>query len=112
MFTRLMTASALTLGLAAPALAEGDPAAGEKVFNKCKACHMVGEGAKNRVGPVLNGVVGGPVAAVADFAYSDVFREKAAAGAVWTEEELAALPCQPAQICQGHQDGLCRSAQG
>ena len=101
MFTRLMTASALTLGLAAPALAEGDPAAGEKVFNKCKACHMVGEGAKNRVGPVLNGVVGGPVAAVADFAYSDVFREKAAAGAVWTEEELAAFLASPRKYAKG-----------
>ena len=41
MFTRLMTASALTLGLAAPALAEGDPAAGEKVFNKCKASNWL-----------------------------------------------------------------------
>lgn len=101
MFTRLMTASALTLGLAAPALAEGDPAAGEKVFNKCKACHMVGEGAKNRVGPVLNGVVGGPVAAVAYFAYSDVFREKAAAGAVWTEEELAAFLASPRKYAKG-----------
>ena len=36
----------------------GDPAAGEKVFNKCKACHAVGEGAKNKSGPVLNNLMG------------------------------------------------------
>ena len=35
-----------------------DAAAGEKVFAKCKICHQIGEGAKNMVGPVLNGVVG------------------------------------------------------
>jgi cytochrome c len=35
-----------------------DAALGEKVFLKCKACHQIGEGAKDAVGPVLNGVVG------------------------------------------------------
>lgn len=101
MFNRLMTAGALTLSLAAPAFAEGDPAAGEKVFRKCKACHMVGEDAKNRVGPALNGVVGGPVASVEDFKYSDVFQEKAAAGAVWTEDELAAFLASPRKYAKG-----------
>ena len=40
------------------ALDGGDAANGEKVFKKCMSCHMVGEGAKNKVGPVLNGVFG------------------------------------------------------
>ncbi|MBZ6076154.1 c-type cytochrome [Microvirga puerhi] len=49
---------------AAPTLAQeaaaktGDPAAGEKIFAQCKACHQIGEGAKNAVGPVLNGIIG------------------------------------------------------
>ena len=37
-----------------------DAAAGETVFKKCKVCHQIGEGARNMVGPVLNGVVGPP----------------------------------------------------
>ena len=43
---------------AGQALAAGDPAAGEKIFAKCKACHQVGETAKNAIGPELNGVDG------------------------------------------------------
>ncbi|MBC7153372.1 MAG: cytochrome c family protein [Rhodobacteraceae bacterium] len=101
MFTRLITAGALTLSLAASALAEGDTAAGEKVFNKCKACHMVGEDAQNRVGPVLNGIVDRPVAAGEGFKYSDVFQEKAAEGAVWSEEELAAFLASPRKYAKG-----------
>lgn len=53
-------AAAAGIALALPALAEGDAALGEKVFGKCKACHAVGEGAKNKVGPELNGIVGRP----------------------------------------------------
>ncbi|RXV66926.1 cytochrome c family protein [Roseovarius sp. A46] len=97
---KLVTAI-LALAVAAPAWAEGDPEAGEKVFRKCKACHMVGEGAKNRVGPVLNGVVGGPVASVEGFKYSDVFQEMAAEDAVWTEEELAAFLDSPRKYAKG-----------
>jgi hypothetical protein len=40
-----------------------DAALGEKVFLKCKACHQIGEGAKDAVGPVLNGIVGRPAKA-------------------------------------------------
>lgn len=101
MVTRSLITAALTLGLAAPALAEGDPAAGEKVFNKCKACHMVGEDAKNRVGPVLNGIVGNPVGAVEDFKYSDVFQSMAAEGRVWTEEELSVYLAKPGDYAKG-----------
>ena len=58
MKTKAALFAALFAVAAAPAFAQGDAAAGEKVFNKCKACHMVGDGAKNRVGPQLNAVVG------------------------------------------------------
>lgn len=49
---------ALGLGLAGPALADGDPAKGKKVFRKCKACHTVGDKARNKIGPILNGKIG------------------------------------------------------
>jgi cytochrome c len=52
-------AGAALLASAGVAVAQ-DAAAGEKVFSKCKICHQIGEGAKNMVGPVLNGVVGRP----------------------------------------------------
>ena len=68
------TISALTLvaGLiatAAPAAAQ-DVAAGEKAFSKCRPCHMIGENAKNGVGPVLNGVIGRPAGTVEGYNYS------------------------------------------
>jgi len=42
---------------AGPAFAQ-DAAAGENSFKKCLPCHSVGAGAKNKVGPVLNGLEG------------------------------------------------------
>ena len=57
--TATMGASALVVlaWSGAAALAEGDPAAGEKTFKKCKACHVV-DSDKHRVGPSLKGVFG------------------------------------------------------
>ena len=48
-----------------------DAAAGEKVFLVCKACHQLGESAKNAVGPVLNGLFGRKAGAVEGYSYSD-----------------------------------------
>ncbi len=53
------------------ARADGDPAAGKIVFHKCHACHNIGEGAHNSVGPVLNGVVGRKAGTYKDYVYSD-----------------------------------------
>lgn len=63
-------------------------AQGEKVFKKCKACHQVGEGAKNKTGPLLNGVVGAPITHVEGFKYSKDFQDAHAEGFVWNEENL------------------------
>lgn len=61
---------------------------GEQVFRKCRACHQVGEGAKNAVGPQLNDIVGRPAGAVEGFNYSQANKEAGAGGLVWTEENL------------------------
>ena len=53
-------------------MSAADPAAGEKVFGKCKSCHKVD--GNNATGPHLNGVVGRAVASVADFGYSDAMK--------------------------------------
>ncbi|WP_407495594.1 c-type cytochrome [Pseudooceanicola sp. MF1-13] len=70
-------------------------AEGENVFKKCKACHQVGDGAKNRTGPVLNGVVGAQIAHVGDFKYSNDMAALGEEGKVWTEEELSAFLEKP-----------------
>lgn len=62
--------------------ASGDPAAGEKVFNKCRPCHQIGEGAHNSVGPELNGVIGRHSGSVADYDYSDANKNS---GLTWDE---------------------------
>ena len=74
---------------------------GEKVFRKCKACHQVGDGAKNRTGPVLNGVVGAQLAHVEDFRYGKTIEEMAAEGMVWNEENLAAFLADPRGFISG-----------
>ncbi len=84
---------------AAPAAAAAlDPAlvaAGETVFKKCKACHQVGADAKNKVGPVLNGLIGRSIASVDGFKYSPAMKAKADEGFVWTEETVAAYLKDP-----------------
>lgn len=76
-------------------------AAGEKVFKKCKACHQVGDGAKNRTGPMLNGIVNAPAGAVEGFRYSKAMKAAAEAGLVWTPEELNAFLAKPKAYMKG-----------
>lgn len=67
---------------AGQAFAAGDAAAGEKVFAKCKACHQVGEGAKNAVAPQLNGLNGRKAGSVEGYNYSEPMK---ASGITWDE---------------------------
>lgn len=76
-------------------------AAGEKLFRKCKACHQVGEGAKNRSGPLLTGIVGHPAGQVDGFRYSKALLKAAEAGLVWTDDELAAFLASPRSYLKG-----------
>ncbi|WP_420347721.1 c-type cytochrome [Pelagibius sp.] len=70
-------------------------ASGEKVFRKCKACHQVGEGAKNRVGPILTGIVGQPAASVEGFRYSEPMIQAGEGGLIWDHESLGAFLANP-----------------
>lgn len=104
MIFRGFAIAALALGLAGPALAqqECDLAEGEKVFRKCKACHQVGEDAKNRVGPVLNDIIGNRIASVEGFRYSDAFLARRAEGFVWTPDELHEYLLNPREYLPGN----------
>jgi cytochrome c2 len=66
-------------------------AAGETIFKKCKACHQVGDGAKHRVGPQLNNVLGRAAASAEGFKYSKALEASGADGLIWSTETLSAF---------------------
>ena len=77
----LVPSAALLLAGLGPTQAQ-DAAAGEKVFAQCRACHQVGETAKNAVGPVLNGLFGRKAGTVEGYAYSPANKNS---GITWDE---------------------------
>lgn len=79
----------------------GDAEAGEKVFRKCRACHEVGEDAKAKAGPVLNGIVGRDAASIEGFDYSEAMAAAAADGLVWTPETLGEFLEKPKDYISG-----------
>ena len=93
---------AMTLGLAAEAIANdglgGDIKAGEKVFKKCKACHVV-DAEKNKTGPHLVNIIGRPAAAVESYKkYSKAMKNS---GLVWDEATLDAYLKNPRKYLKG-----------
>ena len=76
-------------------------AAGKKLFKKCKSCHQVGESAKNKSGPVLNGVVNHAAGSVDGFRYSKAMKAVAEGGLIWTEDELALFLNKPKAYLKG-----------
>ena len=67
---------------------DGSAEEGAEVFKKCRACHDLGPGAKNKVGPLLNGIVGRRAGTIEGFNYSAANKEAGAKGLVWTEQVL------------------------
>jgi len=79
--TRWLCLAALTVVL--PALAQAQNADdGKAIFNKCRACHQIGPGAKNLVGPELNGLIGRKAGSVQGFNYSEANKNS---GITWDE---------------------------
>lgn len=76
-------------------------AEGEKSFRQCKACHQVGDGAKNRAGPLLNGIVGRAAGVTEGFRYSNDMADAGAAGLIWTEDELTPFLIDPKAYMSG-----------
>lgn len=86
--------------VAVPAVASAQDAdAGKSVFGKCRACHAVGEGAKNMVGPMLNGIVGRKAGTVEGFAYSEAMKNS---GKTWDEATLDAYLADPKGYIAGN----------
>ncbi len=82
---RVTITAALLIGATCAAHA-ADPAAGANVFKRCAVCHMVGEDAQPRVGPVLNGLIGRKAGSYEGFKYTEANKNS---GLVWDEATLA-----------------------
>ena len=93
-FIKVVGFTALLAAFASPAMAEGDAAAGEKVFNKCKACHTLEEG-KNKVGPSLHGVMGRAAGTLEGFKFSSAMSES---GLTWDDETMAKFLAKPKDL--------------
>ena len=89
-----------------------DAAAGEKVFAKCKACHVADED-KNKVGPSLKGVIGRTAGTHAGFKYSTGMIEAGKAGLVWDDAKLDGISARaPREMIKGTKDGVRRPQEG
>ena len=75
--------SAALLAASTSMAAAQDLAAGEQSFKKCFPCHSIGEGAKNKVGPVLNGLDGRKSGTVEGYSYSDANKNS---GITWGKD--------------------------
>jgi cytochrome c len=92
-----LTGLMLAAFAAAPAFAQ-DVAAGEKAFAVCKACHQIGPGAKNLVGPELNGVVGRKAGSVSGYNYSPANKNS---DLTWDEATLEKYLANPQAVVKG-----------
>jgi len=107
---RPILATLIALGLAGPALAEGDAVKGEDNFKKCRACHSIetetGEvivkGGKT--GPNLYGVAGRTAGTYDDFKYGPDLVAAGEQGLVWNEEEFVAYVQDPTGFLKEHLD--------
>ena len=100
--TRLLHHIAAFALIASPALAEvGDVETGERLFQQCSGCHQVGEGARNRIGPHLNGLFGRAAAGLDDFRYSKSFQRMGAGGLEWHADTLDVFLENPRSMATG-----------
>jgi cytochrome c len=79
---RQMVLAAIALAASTAAASAQDAAAGEQSFKKCLPCHSVGAGAKNKVGPELNGLDGRKAGIAEGFNYTEANKNS---GLTWGE---------------------------
>jgi cytochrome c len=96
--TRLLTLACAFL-MTGPALAAGgDPVAGKTVFQKCLACHTIGPGAANKIGPQLNGLIGRAAGSVPGYRYSSAMKNS---GLTWDEATFTKYIQNPRGVVPG-----------
>jgi cytochrome c len=82
---KTLVMAALALAAMAQTAQAQDVAAGEQSFRKCLPCHAIGEGAKNKVGPELNGIDGRRSGTASGYNYSDANKNS---GITWNEAQF------------------------
>ncbi len=85
-------AMALIVGTAGAAMAAGDVDNGAKLYKRCKACHTLDEGGKNKVGPNLFGIFGREAGTLEGFKFSKAMK---ASDVVWDEATLDQFLTKP-----------------
>jgi len=85
--------------IASPLRAQ-DAAAGEKVFTKCKVCHVADQDT-NKIGPSLHGVIGRTAGSHPDFKYSEAMIAAGASGVKWDEPTLTTYLHDPKAMVKG-----------
>lgn len=106
--SRRQAGSALVLSLAAllaataSTLAEEPDPAGKRLFSHCRTCHEVGEGARNKIGPHLDGIIGRTAGTVEGFRYSSAMRAAGETGLVWDAETLDGYLAKPRDFIPGN----------
>lgn len=100
-FLELSLAVAVIFALSGGVARAQDAEAGETLFAKCKSCHAVGEGARNKVGPHLNELIGRIAGTAEGYKYSSAMVAAGAEGLVWTEETLHPFLAAPKEIVPG-----------
>lgn len=97
----ILMAAVVVLGTGARAAELGDVERGQKLFDKCKSCHMVGPDARNRVGPHLNELFGRPAASLEGYKYSKEMARAGADGLAWTTDKLHVYIENPKALVYG-----------
>lgn len=84
--------------IASNALADADVAKGEKLAKKCKACHTLNEGGKNRLGPNLFNILGSPAGAIEGYKYSKAMK---ASDLIWDDATFTDFVTKPKKVIKG-----------
>jgi len=100
---RIWPVLAACLAISSPTLAADDlDTAGERLFSQCKSCHEIGEGARHKVGPHLDGIIGRVAGSMDGFKYSIAMREAGENGLVWDRDALNSYLEKPSDFIRGN----------
>ena len=100
----LARSGALLLAFAAvagPVNAEGDPARGARVFQRCYSCHSVEPAEHNLQGPNLRAVIGRRAGSLPGFEYSAAMVAAGRNGLIWTEQTIDGFVGDPERLVPG-----------
>jgi cytochrome c len=99
----LLAGSAVTVAWLSPL--QADSTRGERVFQRCVACHSVVAGEDKLPGPSLRGVMGRRAGVLPGFRFSPALIDAGARGLVWTREALDIYLADPERFVQGTEMG-------